>query len=193
MNRVWKFSHILYHSKYGISICPSLWSAMWVFGEIGIGCLLVSALTLISGWSQIRVCLWLIWTSSGEVSSEILWMCYWSCSRCWQIWGMLFAWEFITTDPSSRCSRFILQKLRKTSGFLWCVEFMNSSAKLSNVPFWFTALECKLGEIDCVHAIYAHVSQCCNPCAHGGQILGWVKFLWNWNSEWGHFPWNALH
>ncbi len=132
MNGVWKFSCILYHSKYGISICPSLWSAMWVLGEIGIGCLLVSALTLISGWNQIRVHPWLIQTSSGEVSSEILWTCYQSCSGCWQIWGMLFVWEFITTDPSSRCSWFILQKLWKTLGFLQCVQFMNGSAKLSN-------------------------------------------------------------
>ncbi len=36
--------------------------------------------------------------------------CYQSCSGCWQIWGVLFVWEFITTDPSSRCSWFILQK-----------------------------------------------------------------------------------
>jgi len=120
---MWKFSCILYCLKYGISICPSLWSTMWVFGEIG--CLLVSAWTLISGWSQIRVHLWLIQTSSGEVSSEILWMCYQSCSGCWQIWGVLFVWEFITTNPSSRCLWFILQKLQKTLGFPWCIQFMN--------------------------------------------------------------------
>ena len=121
------FMHPILFEIWNISICPSLWSTMWVFGEIG--CLLVSVLTLISGWSQIRVCLWLIWTSSGEVSSEILWTCYQSCSGCW---GMLFAWGFITTDPSSRCSQFILQKLWKTLGFLWCIEFMNGSAKPSN-------------------------------------------------------------
>jgi len=107
---------------------------MWVFGEIG--CLLVSAWTLISGWSQIRVHLWLIQTSSGEVSSEILWMCYQSCSGCWQIWGVLFVWEFITTDPSSRCSWFILQKLQKTLGFPWCIQFMNVHWRFCQTIKW---------------------------------------------------------
>ncbi len=158
MNGVWKFSCILYCLKYGISICPSLWSTMWVFGEIG--CLLVSAWTLISGWSQIRVHLWLIQTSSGEVSSEILWMCYQSCSGCWQIWGVLFVWEFITTNPSSRCLWFILQKLQKTLGFPWCIQFMNVHWRFCQTIKW-------------------------HKCAFSSLPLNasWVKFLWNWNRE----------
>ena len=158
MNGVWKFSCILYCLKYGISICPSLWSTMWVFGEIG--CLLVSAWTLISGWSQIRVHLWLIQTSSGEVSSEILWMCYQSCSGCWQIWGVLFVWEFITTNPSSRCLWFILQKLQKTLGFPWCIQFMNVHWRFCQTIKW-------------------------HKCAFSSLPLNasWVKSLWNWNRE----------
>ncbi len=62
--------------------------------------------------------------------------CYQSCSGCWQIWAVLFVWEFITTDPSSRCSWFILQKLQKTLGFPWCIQFMNVHWRFCQTIKW---------------------------------------------------------
>ena len=46
------------------------------------------------------------------------------------------------------------------------------NCQMAQMCLWFTALKHKLGEIDHVHAIYAHVSQFCDPCVCGGQILG---------------------